>query len=274
MNRIYVVIGWIALLLLAGCKGKQMLPVQQPVSSEVESNFEALIASYPRWETFSSKGEVEVGLGTGKSLNASMQVKMIRGEALQISVRVLLGIEVARVVVTTDSVFVLNKMKQQLFAESLEAMSKRLATPLSVETIQDALLGRIFLLGSQANSYRLSDFDVEEGLNSQWTLSPKKQDNRFLYWFELQGTQLLTTRAGAMTSSKSVVCRYSDFVQQKGSENFPAQMTLALEGLSTPISLNLRYNSSSISWDSAVKIDNLNTSKYTRVSASQVLKML
>ncbi len=274
MNRIYVTAGLIVLLLLAGCKGKQMLPTQQVVSSEVKSNFESLIASYPQWETFSSKGDVAVGIGAGKSMDASMQVKMIRGEALQISVRVLLGIEVARVVVTTDSVFLLNKMKQQFFAESLDTMSKQLATPLSLMTIQDALLGRIFLLDSKGNNYRLSDFDVEEGLNSQWTLLPRRQNSRFLYWFELQGTQLLATRAGAMLSNKVVECRYSQFIRQKGSENFPMQMSLSLEGLSTPLSLNLRYDSSSISWDSLVKIDKLNLSKYTRVSASQILKML
>ncbi len=275
MNRIYVAIGVIVLLLLAGCKGKQLLPTPQPpVSSEVKENFEALIASYPQWETFSSKGEVEVEMGAGKSLAASTQVKMVRGEMLQISVRVVLGIEVARVVVTPDSAFVLNKLKRQVYAQSLDVVSEKLSTPLSLETIQDALLGRIFLLDSKHNNYTLSDFDISEGDHSQWTISPRKQKGLFFYEFDLQDVNLLTTRAGSVGSNKSVTCKYSEFIKQGSSENFPTRMLLSLTGLSVPMSMELHYNPSSIVWNEPVRADNLNLSKYTRVSVSQMLKML
>ncbi len=274
MNRIYVAIGVIALLLMVGCKGRQALPSHSTVSAEVENNFEALMVSYPEWETFSSKGEVGIELASGKSVNASTQVKMIRGEWLQISVRVILGIEVARIVITPDSVFVLNKVKRQIVAESLDEVSSRLSTPLSLATIQDALLGRVFLLDSDDNQYTINDFDVVEKAKSQWTLSPRRQDDRFTYRFELKGVQLLSAHAGATGDSKSVVCRYEDFVRQGDFVNFPSCMSLSLKGLSTPISLQLRYKSSSIVWNGRVKTDNLNLSKYSQVSMSQILKML
>ncbi len=273
MKRICVAIGVIALLLLAGCKGKQLLPVQPTVSQETKNNFEMLVASYPDWESFSAKGDVSASLGAGSSLSASTQVKMIRSEVVQISVRVVLGIEVARVVITPDSVFVLNKLKRQYYTESLEVVGSKLTTSLSLETIQDALLGRIFLLDSKRDKYSLSDFEVEENVGEQWQLTPRKQDVRFLYRFELQGINLLTTWAGALTSDKALVCRYDNFVNQGGNKNFPTQMSLSLEGVSTSLSLDLHYTPSSILWDESVKIDNLNLSKYTQVSASQILKM-
>ena len=96
MKPIYVAVCIALLSMLAGCKGGKELATHQPVSREVRNNFETLMASYPEWTTFSAKGSADVGLGKGGSLSTNTQVRMVRGESLQISVRVFLGIEVAR----------------------------------------------------------------------------------------------------------------------------------------------------------------------------------
>ncbi len=276
MKRIYAAIGVVALLLLAvGCRGKKDLTGRQPVASEeVQDNFETLMESYPDWETFSAKGSADLSVGAGSSLSASTQVRMIRGEMLQVSVRVILGIEVARLYMTADSIFLINKMQKQMVAESLTRLGEKLSNPVSLETVQDALLGRIFLLDSPSNRYHLSDFEVLESGASRWSLTPREQDSRFGYRFDLDGTRLLTTQLISTGGSKKVVCEYSRFIEQSGSENFPTMMTLSLTGLNTPIGMNLKYDSSSVTWNGSVKTDNLNLSRYTRVSAAQMLKLL
>ena len=74
--------------------------------------------------------------------------------------------------------------------------------------------------------------------------------------------------------SKSIVCHYADFVKQGTSDNFPTTMQLSLTGLNLPLSLNLGYDASSISWNGKVSIEKLDLSRYTRVTATQLLKEL
>ena len=142
MNHIRIAVCSIVLLILAGCKGGKELISERPVSQEVRNNFESLMASYPDWNTFSAN----LSFGASGSLSASTQLRMVRGEVLQISVRIILGIEVARLYMTPDSLFLVNKMQKQYVAASLQEIGERLSSPVSLQTVQDALLGRIFLL--------------------------------------------------------------------------------------------------------------------------------
>ena len=185
MNHIRIAVCSIVLLILAGCKGGKELISERPVSQEVRNNFESLMASYPDWNTFSAKGSADLSFGASGSLSASTQLRMVRGEVLQISVRIILGIEVARLYMTPDSLFLVNKMQKQYVAASLQEIGERLSSPVSLQTVQDALLGRIFLLNSANNAYGIDDFEVMESGSSRWSLSPKRQDERFGYRFDL-----------------------------------------------------------------------------------------
>ena len=276
MNHIRIAVCSIVLLILAGCKGGKELISERPVSQEVRNNFESLMASYPDWNTFSAKGSADLSFGASGSLSASTQLRMVRGEVLQISVRIILGIEVARLYMTPDSLFLVNKMQKQYVAASLQEIGEKLSSPVSLQTVQDALLGRIFLLNSANNAYGIDDFEVMESGSSRWSLSPKRQDERFGYRFDLDEIKLLSTQMGSTSGHKEIVCHYTDFIKQGQSENFPTKMKIALTGLSVPVSLNLRYDSSSVSWNGKVGVEKPALSKYTRVSAavfSQTLEM-
>jgi hypothetical protein len=164
MNHIRIAVCSIVLLILAGCKGGKELISERPVSQEVRNNFESLMASYPDWNTFSAKGSADLSFGASGSLSASTQLRMVRGEVLQISVRIILGIEVARLYMTPDSLFLVNKMQKQYVAASLQEIGEKLSSPVSLQTVQDALLGRIFLLNSANNAYGIDDFEVLDTL--------------------------------------------------------------------------------------------------------------
>ena len=127
MNHIRIAVCSIVLLILAGCKGGKELISERPVSQEVRNNFESLMASYPDWNTFSAKGSADLSFGASGSLSASTQLRMVRGEVLQISVRIILGIEVARLYMTPDSLFLVNKMQKQYVAASLQEIGERLS---------------------------------------------------------------------------------------------------------------------------------------------------
>lgn len=272
MRYVYVAVCVAILSMLAGCKGGKELTVSGPVPPAARSHFETLLASYSPWTTFSSKGSAALSLGGKGSLSTTTQVRMVRDESLQISVRVFLGIEIARLYMTRDSLFVIDKMQRRYVAGSLAALGEQLGQTLSLVTMQEAMLGRIFRLNSASAEWRIEDFEVVESGSSRWSLLPRQQDARFGYRFDLNGTKLLSTRLSSADGSKSVVCHYGDFVKQGGSDNFPTTMQLALMGLSVPLSLNLRYDASSVAWNGKVNVEKPDLSRYMRVTVTQLLK--
>lgn len=241
-------------------------------SSEIQKNFQALMSSYPDWRTFSAKGTADLALGFGTSLGASTQVRMIRGEALEVSVRIILGIEAARFYMDTERAVFINKLQRQYVTVSLSELSDRLGVRLSLKTVQDILLGRIFLLNATSGGYSLSDFKVAEGVSGAWSLSPVRQDSRFTYGFELNDIRLMRSTLLSSGGDKKVVCNYADFMKQGASSNFPTTMQVDLSGLSRPLSIKLKYDTSSVSWNGSMSVESPDMSKYTQVSAEALIK--
>ena len=126
----------------------------------------------------------------------------------------------------------------------------------------------------KAGQYEINDWGVRDSGWWRGSLLPRRQDARFGYRFDLNGTRWLSTKCTSADGRKSVVCHYADFIRQGQSDNFPTSMQLALTGLSLPLSLNLHYDASSVAWNGSVSVEKPNLSRYTRVTATQLLKEL
>ena len=103
---------FLLLVLVSSCKSKQSI-VQEvgetPVisKSKEEIRYNEMLASYGLWDTFVAQGNVSLG-----GLSSSFELRMKHNEAVQISLRPFLGIEVARAIITTDSAFLYDKVKK------------------------------------------------------------------------------------------------------------------------------------------------------------------
>jgi len=79
--------------------------------------------------------------GNGMAFNdLSGQLRMAKDSIVWLSVTAPLGIEVARIKVSNDSVWVLNKVDKTYLAESLDDVSARLKTTVSLPIVQNMLL--------------------------------------------------------------------------------------------------------------------------------------
>jgi len=160
----------ISLLVVAGCKSKRPLAVLNrdiPARSP-EKLLERLVASDTLSVHFySAKANVQLSLPAGnKSFKA--QVRSVRDSAAWISVIPALGIEMARVLLTTDSLKMLDKLHDTFFVgDTLEAERKFGLQP-DLSLLQDALLGRP--IGLQPDEKYRSDRE-----NGQYVLTSKEK---------------------------------------------------------------------------------------------------
>jgi hypothetical protein len=97
-----------------------------------------------------------------QSLSATASIKLRRDSALWISVKKF-GFEVARALVTPDSVFVIDRINNEYAAEPLSYINKRFNLPASFDMLQRIILGNpVFIIeegygaGIEEGQYHLS----------------------------------------------------------------------------------------------------------------------
>ncbi len=158
--RIFVTVICIsAALLLPSCRSRKAVmhpnttneirPMQDKSVQELLSKIDS--ASFkPEWVT--AKASVTtIQDGSETSFNISMRSK--RDSVIWVSISPLLGIEVARVMVTPDSVRLLDRIHGQYQATSFESVNKLLQMKVNFEIVQAILFGNFFAYKKNENRF-------------------------------------------------------------------------------------------------------------------------
>ena len=209
-------------------------------------------------------------IDVGSSFSSGVQVRMVRDEAIFISLRPMLGIEVGRLLITADSIYVIDKVHKRYAAEKVSLLTAGL--PITVSTVQDMFLGRPFIIGqgtlNQANKEKATL--TNDGAVSVLTPNDKYKGYSYVFTFNKSHniTSLNITPASASTSAYQV--RYSNVKKTTAgniAHTFRANGTVGKKRLT----LELNYNN--IEWNGSVKIDHSLPSSYSRVNANQLLNL-
>ena len=143
--------GWIgfaatfmAVLVLAGCSNERRLAKGKPLRNLPPNTIlESADAAALQWDWISMKVEAEVS-GPERNDNFKATVRMAKDSVIWMSLTPALGVEVVRVMLTQDSVYMFSKIPGNKFAfsGSYESISEWIGTPMSFGNVQDLLTGR------------------------------------------------------------------------------------------------------------------------------------
>ena len=262
----------ILLLCLTGCKSKEAAGSRTPAGEKNETErFHELLETYSTWETFTAKASASV---SGAGLRSSIEVRLIRDKAVQVSIRPLLGIEIGRLLMTTDSIYIYDKFHRRYVAESLQTLYDILPVAVTPLDLQNVLLGQPFIFGEtalQPSDYK--KFDIISGENGDWALQPQKQYRDFTYRFLLNGNNLLGMQAYQNNTLRQISSTYADHRKADG-KVLPSSVQITAQGGSRKYTLNINYDPSSAVWDNNIDIEKLPTTGYTVMTFSQLLKSL
>ena len=160
-----------ALVLINGCKSKQKTlnkpnqiernnEVVEPDSSSPDSLLAIIRSSELKLDWFSAKVNVKANIANQtNSFNANLRINV--DSAIWMSISPALGIEVARVLITRDSLKFLNRLSATYFVGDYAFLNNLLQIEVNFDMIQSILLGNTYLHYS-VESY-VSDRD-EQGL--------------------------------------------------------------------------------------------------------------
>lgn len=103
--------------------------------------------------TFSAKVNVDYKGTDGKGYSVNAKINMYRDSAIWVSANAILGIEAMRLLVTKDSVKLLNKLEKTYAVRSIGYLREVTSLPLDLYTLQDLLIGNPVYLDSNIIRY-------------------------------------------------------------------------------------------------------------------------
>src|SRR5688572_12776968 len=116
--------------------------------------FRTLDSNRVDFKTFSAKVKVDFEGKDGKKSDFNANIRLYKDSVMWISINALLGIEAFRVLITPDSVKVMNKVDKVIQLRSVSYLKEVAKIPFTFHDLQELLIGNPIYLDSNIVSYR------------------------------------------------------------------------------------------------------------------------
>ncbi len=215
------------------CKSKKSITKPKDNSTVNLDNktevFDAIKNNRYEFEYFAANATCDY---SGSPVPISINMRMQRGQKIWMSASAIF-FEIARVLITPDSVHIINYNDKTITSRKIDFIAAYTGTPLTINQIQDALVGNSILTHDENSSYenaaealkittRIKQFLLVEAFNTE-TLRPVK---------------INADEAG--TANKLEVI-YSDFVEQN-SRILPSLVSLSAVTNTQQMKASLKYS--------------------------------
>lgn len=222
-------------LLFTGCHPKRGAMKEQYSPAAVSvSAVDSMLRAATDWRSL--EVPVRLAVSSPASMEISGRLKMVRGETLSLSLR-MIGFEVGKVLVTPDSLYISVAPQKIYVAESLSGVSRHV----TISNLQDLLTGVPFVAGHDGASG--SDFRISsEGVNS--VLTPRAHTRGADYAWTFSGD---AEWAVATVGSASLRADYELMAPLSAGRPEDATFTLEASGHTLRASIAMKWGSASFS---------------------------
>ena len=122
----------------------------------IQNTWDQLNANRIDFQTFLAKVNIDYSGSDGKKYDVNANIRMLKDSAIWISANAMLGIEAMRVLVTKDSVKLLDKLNKTYTARSVDYLQEVTSLPLNLNILQNLIIGNPIFLDSNIVSYSQS----------------------------------------------------------------------------------------------------------------------
>ena len=191
--------GILLLFCLSACVGNKALISTSSQSVNVILKNSQQKAAQVDWFTATLKGKADLN---NNQFPISAQLRMRKDSVIWISVSALLGLEAARIMLTPDTLKVINRLNSSYFVGEVSALSKQYNIPLTFDELQNALLG--------AHSFDKDNrFKLQESEQDYLLVADKDMPS---YVLRLSADYLPKTILSTLSDSAYVSLSYPSFV--------------------------------------------------------------
>lgn len=262
------IIGIVLLLLciLASCKTKKDVSQAQLLPEFIEDTVQVIdtvqmVSSYQN-EIKTVSAQYQIYLTGNKSMSIRGMVSSEHNKSLTVSIQMLLGIEIARIHCTPDSIWALDKLGQQYYEADFKTFEKELGT--NFYGLQALVTNRTF----DPEGLNFANFTVDTVEDNYILALNKDMYTEFI----IEGGKYLTrTLLKKNNSGSYLMTNYSSFLPI-GEFVFPSKVDCIFQSKDKSNTISLNYSSVSIN-----KNSNLTFSipaYYRKADMSQLIKLV
>lgn len=256
------------------CKPKQKIvystsPVEEKAHHEL---FSDIIASEFPYRTLSAKLNMGMTSGT-KSLSSRANIRIVKDEALQISIQPLFGVEMFRLYINPDTVFLLDRMNKRYVLESIVSLKERYPVGFDYYTMQSLFTNALFVSGKgkiDASDYQA--FNYDRASDQSYRITGQDAESGIDYSFTVNGDDRITFSHLMQPEKKYYIqWGYHNFAVLNNL-TFPHKMNVTLSSASRKIDAEMVF--SDVVTDDSIQLSLNVPSNYTKTSIDEILKVL
>ncbi|PWG81001.1 DUF4292 domain-containing protein [Pararcticibacter amylolyticus] len=231
------------IIVITGCKARKesaqaspavtTLPTTEKAASASGALIKNISSGQFDFKTLSAKAKAELSIGNNNN-DVNMNIRVKKDEVIWISLTAIAGIEVARAMITPDSIKVLNKIQGIYLAKPFSYIYRYANRQINFTALQSLLIGNPLpgTVSPDAEVTLLADNKQLQGDASGLIYSMT---------FNIEN-KLIDNKLKDKTSNQSVQAEYSDF-QNISNMKIPATVKIKSMAQDKPVRLQLKYNS-------------------------------
>jgi hypothetical protein len=240
----------VTLLLIAACHPtRKVVDTPHPVKlkgSNVIELFDSLQANQFDFDWLTAKAEVEYTDRENNPETFDVNIRVRKDSAIWLSVTPLLGIEAVRVLITPDSMKIMNRLRKTYTARDLSFLDDLLKARINFEIMQAVLVGNYFpyLKNEKLKSvYDDSTFVILSTLNKRQTkrileekdpTKPIIQDFWIDDYYKINKSKITDDR-----QNRTLQAEYRDF-SEVSEKRFPNNIVVTVTA-SSPLRIKVKY---------------------------------
>lgn len=260
-------------LALTSCKPKQQIVTSTTPVENKEHNqlFTDILTNAYNFQTLSARLNMDLAIGT-RALSSKASLRMVRNNALQLSIQPLFGVEMFRLHVDPDSLILLDRMNRQYVKESIESLKKTHPVGFDFYSLQALFSNAIFVSGKpEADDSDYGKFTYSQP-SGVYQLAAKDAASGIEYSFTVNGDDRVTFSHLLLPDKKySLQWAYNNFVML-GDKAFPHKMDISATTSTRKIGAELLF--SDVVTDQPLQLSMNIPENYRRASVSDIMKIL
>jgi len=185
------------------------------------------------FHTFSGRAKAKLQWND-QAHDATLHVRIRRDQTIWLSVTAILGLEVARLLITPDSIRMLNKLQGEYMAKPFGYVHRYTGRSVDFGTLQDLLLANV-----SANLLRTDDVRVAES-EDEFVVIGRKDELDYQYRINTENRPF-HFNLEEVGSGRHLETYYTDFAKTDG-YNFPRSMALNIRAEDLLLKAQLAYS--------------------------------
>jgi len=212
-----------------------------------------LLANQLDAEWFSAKAKINFE-DDNIAVSGSASVKMRKDSVLWMSIKKL-GLELARVQLTRDSVYIIDRFHSEYNITSLDYIEKRYNIPADFLSLQSMILGNPMLLPRVLK--------MEQSISENYHLSAKTKEVNSDYYIIPESFKLHKSAFAMDDNRRSLELNYGEFTEVNRKQIFPYLCKLDINSPETgPVIIEIKYSKVELNVPKSIQFEI--PEKYTR----------